>query len=284
MENNIVDLTLKVEDGGDGMFRGLVWDAESGSVLTTVFLQPGTSKVSIPAGHSCFLVHSFGCEASYVQEDSSFQEVMVTTNEADGITQELWASVLSVASPLTKADKSALIGQEVRWEPDMMWAGSFDGTLRHRKEGESLSLEVTARPLCVQRFVVLSDVFGLDFVANAEAFITGCASKRRVYDDACLGSCSIRIPVYRYEDGFLASFLSFGDTVDQGVPKMMLLVVTDTGGRKFLYSYDLTGAFDAGLVVERESGLTFVQPPVSEGGGLQPTLLDWNDVMTPIEI
>lgn len=284
MENNVVDLTLKVEDGGEGLFRGLVWDMSSDNVLTTVFVNPGMSKVTIPAGHSGLVVHTFGCEATYISEESSFGGVMATTNEADVLSQDLWASVVKADNMYSPVERARIEGLKVRWEPDRMWAGHFDAVLPHRGEGETLEMEVQARPVFRGRQVVLRDVEGLEFIASAEAFVVGCAEGYRIADGAPVGDCAVRVPMYRYKGGLIASYLTFGESADTLTPKMLLVMVTDTGGRRFLSRYDLDGVFADVDVMDVPSGMAFEQPPVVEGGGLQPTLQDWNEVVTPVEV
>ena len=287
MENNIVDVTLSVEgdlDEDKSLFRGLVWDLDAEKVVTTVFVEPGTSKVTIPAGHSGFVVHSFGCEATYIADEASFGIIAATTNEADGITQELWSTALENSRTLLPSERSLLKTERVRWEPDRMWAGTYSGMLPHRGEGERLELEVVARPLFIERVVILDDVQGMEYLASVEAFVTGCASGRSLVDDKLIGECAIRVPMYRYEGGLIASYVSFGDTYDTTVPRRLMVVATDTGGRKFLSTYDLSRSFIGTKVMECLSNLAFEQPPIPEGGGLQPTLQDWFDVLTPVEI
>lgn len=284
MENNVVDVTLYVDGQSDGLYRGIVWDLSSGNVLTTVFLSPGTSQVSIPAGNVALVVHSFGCEATYVTEESSYGSIMATTGVSDFVTCSLWSSVLSDGFLLPESERALLGGQLPRWQPDRMWAAAFTGVVPHRTEGEVLEMDIAVKPLFEERMVFLRDVVGLEYVASAEAFVTGCVAGRHLADGSPVGMCSICIPLYRYEGDLVASFVRFGEDSVSGVPRRLIAVITDIGGRRFLKSYDLSGAFEGQVSYDISSELSFEEPPVPEGGGLQPMLLDWNEVVTNVAL
>ena len=287
LENNIVDLTLSVDDGrGDGsIYRGLVWDLSTDAMKTTLFVRPGRSQATIPSGHSGFIVHTYGCESTYIAGDNAFGEVRATTNPADAGTRDLWQSVLGAEAVLSPVERERLATQDVRWEPDRMWAGLFEGVLPRRGQDESLEMEIVAEPLFSEHKAILRNVEGMEYIASAEAFITGCAQARRVCDGSPVGTCVILVKAFRYEDGLLVSWTSFGESDSPLALKRLLLMVTDTGGRRFLASYDITDAFADGDVMERASGLVFERPPVTDaGGGLQPTLQDWDEVVTPVNI
>lgn len=287
LENNVVDLTLVADDGrdGQGVYRGLVWDLSTDAMKTTMFVRPGRSQATIPSGHSGFIVHTYGCESTYIADDNAFGEVRATTNPADAGTRDLWQSVLGAEAVLSPVERGRLAEQDVRWEPDRMWAGLFEGVLPRRGEDENLEMEIVAGPLFSERTAILRDVSGLEYIASAEAFVTGCAAARRVCDGSPVGTCAILVKAYRHEDGLLVSWISFGESDSPLALRRLLLMVTDTGGRRFLASYDITDAFAGGDVMERASGLVFEKPPVTDaGGGLQPTLQNWEEVVTPVSI
>ncbi len=250
-----VDVVLDAPAGG---YRCVAW-GDGGPV--TLLLQPGTTRVMLPAGRCEAVAHAVGCAVTFVT-GHAYGDAAATTSPADGAMQALWTEV---------SRRAGLAPMDLRQAPDMMY-----GAAATADAGDGAVLALAAGPLCVERTVTLASVEGLCHVARAEAFVTGCAAARRLCDGAAQGVCAVPAKVYRHGGTLVAAWSCLGDAAAE---RRLALLVTDTGGRTFVASYDLAG----GAAV-LPSGLAFDDPPVPEGGPLPPSLQDWDDAVTAVHV
>ena len=290
VENTRVNVSLKVDndipilgvvDPGP-LYRGVVWDMEKGGQRSSSFVSPTGGIVEIPAGPAGLTLHTFGCETTILKDEEDYTKVWATTNEADAITLQLWHSVLTSGLVFT-VDVARLEGVTVNWEPDRMWGVAATADVPLRGEDDSFSMEMEARPLFEVHRVVLENVKGIEYLAAAEMFVTGVAAGRRFVDYKPIGECAIRVPLYRLDEKTLvAQYYSFGDAPD-GL-KRLFVMLTDTAGRRFLSIFDMAGAYDEDPQADITTNIVIEVPPEVEGGGLDPTIQDWNNIVTPVDI
>lgn len=263
------------------VFYGSARDA-AGVPLAEFFLEDLQGRLKVPAGWLRLTCCTLGCTSSFRAVRHSDGEAVITTNTADDATAELWRSILR-SGLLAAADSAALSVLPVRWGPDSMWYGSREVEVPGKEEGETFEVDVTLRPAFVARRVVLLNVHGIENVARAEAFITTLAEGVLEENLAPYGACAVLVGASAEGDALIMEYCAFGE--GDG-PARLLLMLTDSAGRRFLKVYDtewIRGRYD-GTLSTIESGITIDTPSKGSSNGMAPSLIQWSDIDETINI
>lgn len=276
-------------------YRGLVYDAATGTQDGYSFVGPTGGTLRMHAGRRAAVVHTFGCEASYIVDEGSLGEAAVTTNAADQATQEAWRQALDMgpAGNVPGEDSIACVKRHepwrqdvVRWEPDPMWAAVIGPlAVPHRDEGEVYGVSATARPVFRSLRIILADVEGMTWISGVEAFIRGTAAARALWFDEPSGGLSVlKMQMYRAgSTALLGQSCLFGFIPEGDV--RLVVVVTDTGRGRHLYEYDITEDARKGeAIITLPAEMAIPEPENPGGGGFLPTLEDWKTTTVPVPL
>lgn len=301
VENLDVEVSMTVEDelpllghmDAGSTYRALVYSADKKSLDGYGFMTRRGGSATAHAGHRAIVVHTFGCEASYIDMERSLSEAMVTTNRADAAAQQAWAEALAIAPAANTGEDSlttamrhaALRTMAVSWEPDAMWVAAIGPLdVPHREEGEAYSVTATAKPAFMPIRIIITDVEGMQWITGAEAFVVGASPGRLLFSgEAAAGSTVLRVPLYRAAQSLVGQFCCFG--FDAATNIRLLVAIRDTGRGRSLWEYDITEDARSGdAVIPVPSGMRIDEPDEPAGGGFLPVLEDWYTRVVPVQL
>ena len=208
VENLNVEVSMTVEDelpllgrmDAGTTYRSLVYDTEKGTLDGYGFMSRRGGTATAHAGNRAVVVHTFGCETSFIAEEQSLDEAYVTTNRADAAAQQAWADALAIAPAANTGEDSlatvtrhaALRTMTISWEPDAMWVAAMGPlAVPHREEGEGYVISATAKPAFTPIRIIVTDVDGMQWISGAEAFVVGAVPGRRLFSGEAKRCCAV---------------------------------------------------------------------------------------------
>ena len=301
VENLNVEVSMTVEDelpllgrmDAGTTYRSLVYDTEKGTLDGYGFMSRRGGTATAHAGNRAVVVHTFGCETSFIAEEQSLDEAYVTTNRADAAAQQAWADALAIAPAANTGEDSlatvtrhaALRTMTVSWEPDAMWVAAMGPlAVPHREEGEGYVISATAKPAFTPIRIIVTDVDGMQWISGAEAFVVGAVPGRRLFSgEAVAGRTVLRVPLYRAAQSLVGQFCCFGFDATSDV--RLLVAITDTGRGRHLWEYDITDDARSGeVIIPVVSEMRIDEPETPAGGGFLPVLEDWRTRVVPVQL
>jgi len=277
-----------------------IYGHSDGVYRSSAFWEPTKDTVNIPAGNFDMVFSYFDSQVVHMDEGENIRTFHAYTRNASTTTKALFDTISNeVATRGPKVVKTqGLIGRQylncdVAWEPDWFFAGrSIDVDVPYRSEDDELFvLKADAYSEVRPVIVNVLGITGKENVSSLTAFFTGLT--RGVYlstgsPDGDAVAITFQIPVG--EDGKASStyFRTFGFLPDE--QNILLVLITDTAGGNYLFGFNVTDQCEAALndperVVEVSVSLDFEVPaPEVAGGGLDPTVDDWNVIYHTINL
>ena len=283
IHDTIAPVPLSVSEG---MWMHRFCDRSSGRTVLNTYTGAEGGMVEIPAGRYSVVSNVFGTETVLFDGEGSFSGLKAYTNVAVELTRSL-GEVSAVVG--TKAPQLPVASGEVVWEPDPLYAAVIeDAEIPFRDPDEpEITLRADAWPMVRNCRIVVRGASGQQHLSQAACFLSGVARGRYLGNGELLKdpvSLGILLKTDPQADSLQADFRSFG-FVD-GVPKPLYVMLTDTGGGRYLFPFDVTGQCENG-----EKPLTIyvdldfeIPEPSSGGGGLAPSLEDWNVVFRTVSL
>lgn len=271
-------------------YRVNMYDAQGGGLVYDDFVpEQGGSVRSLHGDYHCLLLN-FDTHNMLVTGDDNVNTFHVTVPVADEYYAQLYAGCRSKLKELApEAGLSASLQRELNApQPDVfrivecLWTWRGDLTVPALAEGDTtFVVNAGVSSAMRQGRITLTGLKGSEHIAGIDCFITGLSAGMNPLTGA-LDAQTVTQTFTLTCDGTTAqgSFLYFGLTDSQRVGDHILYtLVTDKGGGRHLYVYDLTE-----LKPEREmaytisTGIDIPEPEAQEegGGGFRPDVGEWN--------
>ena len=182
-----------------------------------------------------------------------------------------------------------LVDEEVVGEPGYLFvAQRTQVELPFRDESdERFVISADAWPLFKTGTVEVQGVRGLAHLSSAMAFLTGMMGSRDLGSQLERpGSATLAVSLQKDTTSRILEtrFTTFGVTEDK--PILLYLLLTDIGGGRYLFPFDVSGQCDPDdPELHISVQLDFEIPePVQGGGGLAPAVDDWQVVCHPVSL
>lgn len=169
-------------------------------------------------------------------------------------------------------------------QPDHLYVGNLEEvTIPYSlSNNDVLHLYIKARTILETYRLYVNNVQGMQFIRTSEAFVTGQANAKHIYDQELTGGpATVYVPMEASSQTQLAAkFTTFGK-YDERV--YVVLRVVDLEDRIYTWEWDVTDQVDSGShVIIVDQGIQI--EPTGGSGGFGPELQDWQNIITDIKM
>ena len=290
------------------MMRVDLFNPNTGQVEYTDYISPEGGYISPAPGTYNILVYNIGTESTIVRNEKNIGTVEAYTNEVSVYIksqiqnflearllqrEEKYArdSAANAANSMAPATKDPILEgtERIVNEPDYLWVGRMDNytipalALDEKRE---ISVMMEASSVVETWKIVLKPVEGLQWVSKITALITGQTESTYIgKDEDSQGVATIYFEMQKDEDNkcIVGTFNTFGKNPLYSSFLSLDLNIIDELGDEHHYTFDITDGFfeNNEFIIEVENPIVVEEPKV-QGGGFQPTVGDWKDVITDI--
>lgn len=200
------------------------------------------------------------------------------------------------ASSVEETDVTADTEERIVYEPDYIFVGRATKQeipqLLLEEGDKEIVIEVNAESLVETWKIEIRGVEGVEYISNISAIISGQAASSFLYtgedsEEAVSVYFTMHTNKERSADGgmILGTFNTFGKKPGVTSDLSLDVSITNTGGETQDLHYDITADFQDNpeqlIIIEDE---IIIDPPSSIGGGFDPSVEDWDDVESNIEL
>ena len=237
-----------------------------------------SGSISLLPGNYKMLIYDFGTEATIVKDYYKWKECVAYTEE------------ISPALKKSFASKAGIEDSYIVYEPDhLVVAKNEKEFVPYHDDVHTISVDARS---VVESYYLQIKVQGLEYVASAQALLSGMVSSNKISSDT------------KVVDPEATLWFSLEKSDDQGVP--VICAVFNTFGRIDRSTNNLEVTFDIkthdGQVVQEVFDISdlfltpeciehhwllldqeiVVPPPLSSGGGFAPEVNDWEEEKSEI--
>ena len=285
------------------MMRVDLFDINTGNVVYTDYISPKGGYIYPRPGKYDLLVYNIDTESTIIKNEDNIGTVEAYTNEISAYLKSQIEQFLKnraehyqkarTKAPLTK--DPILEGTErIVNEPDHLWVGEHKGIEIPAFEigmDNEIHLEVDAHTIVENWKIKISPVQGLKWVSSITALITGQTASTYIGQNVDSdGVVTILFPMGKDEENgmIIGSFNTFGKNPLYSSWLSLDLNIVDNMGDEHHFHFDLTDQFfennEFTLVVDNEKNPIVIEEPKVAGGGFSPTVSDWNEIKTEIQL
>lgn len=307
------DIVNHVQEELPENMRVDLYDIKTGQLRYTDYVGP-TGGVIYPApGVYNMLVYSIGTESTIIHNEQHYEQIEAYTNEVSAFIKGQMAQFLAKRAKAAreraaKKYASMLQGGEsdikgpqpfedelVVNQPDHVfvgWSPNLEIPVVYEEDGDvEIYVEVDAHTLVETWIVEVRNLEGAEWIASTISLMSGQKGSvhmgPNVHSDKVV-SVFFDMKLEKREDGgtsLKGKFNTFGIHPDNLAGATLDLNIQDKGGADFTYHFEVTDQFENNdkryILIEQP---IVVEEPKVSGGGFQPTVDEWQDVKTEINL
>ena len=285
-----------------------LYDPAGGAGRYTDYVGPEGGYIYPMAGTYDLIVYNIGTESTQVRKESSHGEIEAFTSEVSSFLKSQLSRFLAKRAQAraerakaeaqngtkgSKPETSAPSDEEkIVYEPDHLFVGHVKGVvipaLLEGDEDKEIMLEVDAHSVVETWKISLTNVEGLEWVQSVVAIISGQSGSHfigRQEDSDDVVSIYFEMKPDKEKGVITGQFNTFGKHPQVQSDLSLDINVTDTGGGEHHYHFDVDSEFmeNPELHIEVEDEIKVEEPKVG-GGGFVPSVEDWDEIKTEINI
>lgn len=269
-----------------------LYETDGGSVQYTDYISSTGGLIHPKPGTYDLVVYNIGTESTQIRNEKSHDDIEAFTSEVSSFLKSQLGKFLEKrAQAQAKAEPEAK-EEKIVYEPDHLFVGHLRQTeipaLLEDGEDIEIHLNVDAHSVVETWNVDIPNVDGVEYVQKAVAIISGQAGSHfigREEDSSESVSIYFEMSVDKETGVLFGKFNTFGKHPEAQSVLSLDINLTDTGGKEHHYHFDVDSDFMDNpaleIVVEDE---VKVEQPTGGGGGFVPTVNDWDEVRTEINI
>ena len=182
--------------------------------------------------------------------------------------------------------------EKIVYEPDHLFVAHAEAVeipvLLEGEEDKVVVIEVKAETVVETWEIVLDNIEGLEYMSSAIAIISGQAESHYLgRKEDSEGEVSIYFEMDKDEENgrIIGKFNTFGKHPGEQSVLSLDVNVTDVNGGEQHYHFDIDSEFmdNPGMDITIEEPVV-IEEPKSEGGGFAPSVEDWEEVRTEINL
>lgn len=287
-----------------------LYDPETARLVYTDYVGPYGGYIHPEAGVYDMIVYSIGSESTIIHNEHDYNEIEAYTNEVSAFIKSQLSHFLAkraqaakerAAKKAAELQKSGLqtkepeqyVEEPVVNQPDHIFVGWYHNleipVVYEHDDVKEIFVEVDAHTIVETWVVEIRNLEGARWISSTAALVSGQRGSVHIGPNmASEKVVSLYFDMGKNEDEegrtvIKGSFNTFGHhpTYNDGI--WIDLSVKDTGGSEHMFHFDVSDQF-----VDNEKRYILIEEPVVieepkvEGGGFQPVVEDWNDVITDI--
>ena len=290
VDNNVVvniDIDYNIVNYPDpeepSMMRVMFFDNEDGDFASHAFLPANGGMVGVIPGRTYHvLTYNFDTESTVVGEEHSWDNIYATTNEVP-------ENVKSRLRSRADADENELIV----YEPDHHYVARERDIYIPARSVDAPAVEIDLHAFTIVETwkVYIDRLQGLAYTASVAGVISGLAQYNTLAtDEESVSKVSVFFETMDISsDGVLEiQFNTFGYVPSEH--QVISLVVTDTAGGGHIFDFDVSEQFvdNPEQIIRIKTDQVIIDEPddpdSGSGGGLNPDVDEWDDVIIDIPI
>lgn len=289
IETDIVNYEVKQLPS---LMRVLFYDHESGSMISQSFVGPEGGTVNVLPDRTYDVVcYNFDTEVTFVENENRFASSYATTN----LIPEIYKKRLhtrATSSPKIKSDiEPQAVEEEFAFDPDHLFVGRAIGVhVPVRGENQDpLVIGLNARTVVESWVIELDKITGSEYIGAMTCVITGLSSGNWIsYDRRSEEFRTVYFETLSLntEGHMTARFNTFGRNTAAGTNQVISLVITDLAGKGYIFNVDVSDQFtdNEEQIIRIETEIDIPEPEHKNGGGMEPTVDEWEDIIHDIII
>lgn len=282
-----------------------MYNPDNHSLSYADFVGPEGGYISPEPGTYDILVYNFETESTILRGEDDFLKAEAYTNEISPYLKGQIKPLLEQRRKLrqerlaaSSVSETAATDDEERvvYEPDHLFVGRVKGQDIPRlllEEGDrEIVIEVDATSIVETWKIEIRGVQGAEYISSISAIISGQAASTYLYsgedsDESVSVYFTMQTNRARTSDEgmIMGSFNTFGKKPGVESELSLDVSITDSGGNTYDLHYDITSDFQDNpervIVIEDDIS---IDPPSSGGGGFDPSVEDWDNVTSDIEL
>lgn len=270
-----------------------LYDVKTGKLKYTDYIEAEGGYIHPAPGTYDMVVYNIGTEAVQIRNESDINEIEAYTSEVSaflkGQLAQFFADIAKIKESQERSKSPA--DEKVIYEPDHLFVGRADEVeipVIYEGEEREVVIEVDAHPEVETWKVTVANVKGLEYVQNVVAVISGQAESHFIGRGEDSGE-SVSVYFEKKKDMenkvLTGTFNTFGKHPTEKGILSLDINVTDTGGSDHHFHFDVDSQFqdnpDSHIVID--DPIEIEEPKVA-GGGFAPSVDDWEDVNTDIDL
>ena len=282
-----------------------MYNPDNHSLSYADFVGPEGGYISPEPGTYDILVYNFETESTILRGEDDFLKAEAYTNEISPYLKGQIKPLLEQRRKLrqerlaaSSVSETAATDDEERvvYEPDHLFVGRVKGQDIPRlllEEGDrEIVIEVDATSIVETWKIEIRGVQGAEYISSISAIISGQAASTYLYsgedsDESVSVYFTMQTNRARTSDEgmIMGSFNTFGKKPGVESELSLDVSITDSGGNTYDLHYDITSDFldnpERVIVIEDDIS---IDPPSSGGGGFDPSVEDWDNVTSDIDL
>ena len=256
--------------------------------------------IHIPAGDYKMLVYNMGTELTQIRNNDNYSTTEAYTNEISRFLLGNLKNYLSTRQDLLNLkevtpeqtpevdDEQTRLDESIVYAPNHLFvARNEEVHIPVRIEGdEIIVIEATAQSVVESWALEVRGVTGIENIGKVESLITGMAWSNFIAENS---DSEESVTVYEELNSDAATSTlagiinTFGKRPSQR--NILSVVITDTAGGQYQYNFDISDQFlnnpERRIIVTTDIN---VPKPEFGGGGFRPSVDDWEEEHTDIEL
>ena len=270
-----------------------LYDVKTGKLKYTDYIEAEGGYIHPAPGTYDMVVYNIGTEAVQIRNESDINEIEAYTSEVSaflkGQLAQFFADIAKIKESQERSKSPA--DEKDLYEPDHSFVGRAEDVeipVIYEGEEREVVIEVDAHPEVETWKVTVANVKGLEYVQNVVAVISGQAESHFIGRGEDSGE-SVSIYFEKKKDMenkvLTGTFNTFGKHPTEKGILSLDINVTDTGGSDHHFHFDVDSHFqdnpDSHIVID--DPIEIEEPKVA-GGGFAPSVDDWEDINTDIDL
>ena len=270
-----------------------LYDVKTGKLKYTDYIEAEGGYIHPAPGTYDMVIYNIGTEAVQIRNESDINEIEAYTSEVSaflkGQLAQFFADIAKIKESQERSKSPA--DEKVIYEPDHIFVGRADEVeipVIYEGEEREVVIEVDAHPEVETWKVTVANVKGLEYVQNVVAVISGQAESHFIGRGEDSGE-SVSIYFEKKKDMenkvLTGTFNTFGKHPTEKGILSLDINVTDTGGSDHHFHFDVDSQFqdNPGSHIVIDDPIEIEEPKVA-GGGFAPSVDDWEDINTDIDL
>ena len=252
--------------------------------------QEGGEVYVVPSAYD-IITYNFNTESTIIQNNKDYYAIEATTNEISKfILAQLQYALETRASIRTNTFQTkGEATDRVMNQPDHLFTTVMENIKLEPSANGIQTIRMETKSIVERWHVEVETIEGVEFLSEASMLVSGAVSRVSLStgekaDEKAALFTDLRVSK---ETGKLyGEFNTFGmHPLSDDDPQLLTLILVDRQGKQYHYHYKMTtGILNLEAQKIKVVDNIKIEPPQEGGGGFDPSVNEWNEVITGIVI